>query len=114
MAVSSPGSTLNFSPTCTTPPDNLPDTAAPELCPLKTLDIGKRMGLWMSLMGGTSLSVCNSDYHLNGMELTPPSKSTRAGPLYHFNKFTAVSGLSLLTRLTPCIAPTGTNLDLEG
>jgi hypothetical protein len=56
IAVSSPGSTCNFSPTCTTPPQSLPETAAPELWRLKTLDMGTRKGDDISRIGGMSLS----------------------------------------------------------
>lgn len=57
IADSSPGNILSFSPTWTTPPQILPDTAAPVFWRLNTLDIGMRRGAAISRIGGTSLSV---------------------------------------------------------
>ena len=63
IVVSSPGKTRSLSPTCMIPPDNLPDTAAHEFCPLKTLDIGRRNGLCRSRTGGASLSASRQNVH---------------------------------------------------
>jgi hypothetical protein len=57
MAVSSPGSTLSFSPTCTTPLQIRPDAAILEPWLLYTFEIGILRGPKMSLAGGSSLSV---------------------------------------------------------
>lgn len=57
--VSSPGTTLSRSPTCTTPLDNRPVTPTPEataVCPLKTLEIGNRKGASSDLVGTSTLS----------------------------------------------------------
>lgn len=54
IAVSSPGSTLSFSPTWTMPPHILPETDTPELCLLKTLDTGILRGTTMSRTGGVN------------------------------------------------------------
>jgi len=97
VAVSSPGRILSLSPTWTTPLQSLPETAVPEPWLLNTFDIGILKGPRMSRAGGSNRS----------------SRSTRVGPLYHFLRWLASSPWEV-TRLMPCIAPTGTYFVFAG
>ncbi len=56
IAVSSPGSTLSFSPTCTTPLHIRPDAAILDPWLLYTFEIGILSGPVISRAGGSSLS----------------------------------------------------------
>lgn len=57
VADSSPGTIRKRSPATIIPPHTRPDTEMPDVCPLKTFEMGKRKGALMSRVGGSRVSM---------------------------------------------------------